>query len=331
MACELPDDVAWTALLAARERLATGEPVLLLQRLGAWTCAGTADAAVGQADQVLVVPAPGRSVPSPAVRHDARLSCYAPAADGRPGFVHPGARPIDATLLAAARVYLPVLLGAAAARAAGRVFAVGHVTQSLDGRIACANGQSQWIGNAADRRHAHRMRALLDGVLVGASTALADDPQLTVRHVPGPDPRRLVLSGSARVLRAGRALQLFDAPGCEVLVRAGGGAAAPVPHVRLVPVPGDGDALAPPAVLAALAARSVHSVYVEGGARTLSSFLAAGCLDLLQVHLAPTVLGSGLAGFQLPTIDHVRQGIGFVMDHAALDGDLLLSCWPRRN
>ena len=59
------------------------------------------------------------------------------------------------------------------------------------------------------------------------------------------------------------------------------------------------------------------------------SFLAARCVDLVQVHVAPRVLGSGLPRVRLAPIDHVDEGMGFVMDHAALDGDLLLTCWPR--
>jgi 5-amino-6-(5-phosphoribosylamino)uracil reductase/diaminohydroxyphosphoribosylaminopyrimidine deaminase/5-amino-6-(5-phosphoribosylamino)uracil reductase len=82
-------------------------------------------------------------------------------------------------------------------------------------------------------------------------------------------------------------------------------------------------------MLAALRARGVHSVYLEGGAETLSSFLQAGCLDLLQVHISPVVLGSGLLGFRLPERTSLADAFAFSVHHATLAGHVLLSCWPK--
>lgn len=326
MDCELPDGTAWPALLAARTLLAHGATSFaFVQRGGEWTCAGAAPPR--GADQVVTIASTHEPPPPPAPSQ--RTSVYGTDDRGLPTFVHPTGSPVDQAMLALLRVYLPVMLGAAAARRTGKVFVVGHVTQTLDGRIACANRVPQWIGNAADRRHAHRMRALCDAVMVGAATALGDDPQLTVRDVPGPNPRRIVLSGSGRVLRAGRALRLFADPGSEVLVAAHADAPART-GAAVVRVAASNGVLAPSSVLAALAAQGVHSVYLEGGTRTLSSFLAGHCLDLLQVHVAPIVLGSGLPSFELPVVDSIAAGQTFAMQHATLDDDVLLSCWPQR-
>jgi hypothetical protein len=100
---------------------------------------------------------------------------------------------------------------------AGRagLFAVGHLAQSLDGRIATSNGVSQWISGAADLLHTHRMRALVDAVIVGVNTVLHDDPQLTVRRCAGANPVRVVidperrLDGSQRVFTDGAAPTLL--------------------------------------------------------------------------------------------------------------------------
>jgi 5-amino-6-(5-phosphoribosylamino)uracil reductase/diaminohydroxyphosphoribosylaminopyrimidine deaminase/5-amino-6-(5-phosphoribosylamino)uracil reductase len=59
--------------------------------------------------------------------------------------------------------------------------------------------------------------------------------------------------------------------------------------------------------------------------------LQARCIDLLQVHIAAMVMGSGLPSFVLPAVDHVQDSIKFTMTHAMLDGHVLLSCWPARS
>ena len=78
---------------------------------------------------------------------------------------------------------------------------VGQVGQSLDGRIATTTGRSCYINGAAGLAHLHRLRALVDAVVVGVRSAVADDPRLTVRHVAGPDPARVVIDPRGRLSR----------------------------------------------------------------------------------------------------------------------------------
>src|SRR5215470_10861449 len=84
---------------------------------------------------------------------------------------------------------------------------VAQLGQSIDGRIATATGHSKYINNAAGLDHLHRLRALVDAVVIGVGTAVCDDPELTVRRVTGPNPARVVidppgrLSATARLLR----------------------------------------------------------------------------------------------------------------------------------
>ena len=76
---------------------------------------------------------------------------------------------------------------------------IAQIGQSLDGRIATHSGHSHYINGIAGRAHLHRLRALVDAVVVGVGTVVADDPQLTVRLVPGPNPARVVLDPRGRL------------------------------------------------------------------------------------------------------------------------------------
>lgn len=95
--------------------------------------------------------------------------------------------------------YLPYCFLSVYARRWNRAVAVSHFAQSLDGRIATDWGNSKWIGHEDNRTHAHRMRALCQGILIGSGTLKRDTPALTVRRVEGPDPRPIFLGSTVRV------------------------------------------------------------------------------------------------------------------------------------
>lgn len=231
-------------------------------------------------------------------------------------------------IAAALRLYLPVLLGAHEAARAGRAFVTAHLAQSLDGRIACSNGHSQWISNEANLRHAHRLRALHDAVLVGRRTVTHDDPQLTVRFVEGEHPRRVVLNASGSLLAEPRAWRTFTPPGALLLCAEDAPHRAAPPGVEVLRLRAEHGLLPPDALLGALAARGLRSIFVEGGARTLSAFVTAGRVDLLHLHIAPLLLGSGLSGFTLPEITRIQQARRYHVESFGLDGELLLACRP---
>src|SRR3954463_8147263 len=90
--------------------------------------------------------------------------------------------------------------------AAEEMVAIGQFGQSIDARIATAGGDSHYINGAAGLAHLHRLRALVDAVVVGIGTALADDPQLTVRRVAGPNPARVVIDPNGRLPSSARLL-----------------------------------------------------------------------------------------------------------------------------
>jgi len=184
------------------------------------------------------------------------------------------------------------------------VVTVGQLGQSLDGRIATEGGSAQVVNGAANLDHLHRLRALADAVIVGAGTVCADDPQLTTRRVAGPNAVRVVLDPRGRV-PADRGL--FRDGAAPTLVLSGQEEGPAGAETQTLPVGPDG--FAPAAVLAALHARGLRRVLVEGGGVTVSRFLAAGALDRLHVGVAPLFLGSGHPAISLPRIDDLNEAL----------------------
>lgn len=182
----------------------------------------------------------------------------------------------------------------------GRTFVIGQLGQSLDGRIATVSGHSHYVTGAESRVHLHRLRALVDAVLVGAGTVAADDPQLTVRHAEGRNPVRVVLDPNAR-LPADRAVFTDDAAPTLHLTCTDT-AHDERPHTEHLFMPPAENGLAPQDVLDALAGRGLRRVLVEGGGLTVSRFLEAGALDRLHVVVAPMLIGSGRPAVTLPEI-----------------------------
>ena len=127
---------------------------------------------------------------------------------------------------------------------------VGQLGQSLDGRIATVTGHSKYINCPAGIEHLHRLRSLVDIVVVGVGTAIADNPQLTVRQVPGPQPARAVIDPRGRL---GANARLFAEDGVRrILITAEGSNATVAPGVEIISLPAhDGD-IAPSDLLSKL-------------------------------------------------------------------------------
>jgi riboflavin-specific deaminase-like protein len=204
---------------------------------------------------------------------------------------------------------------------------IGHLGQSLDGRVATPTGASQFITGREDVVHTHRLRALFDAVIVGVRTVELDDPQLTTRLVPGAHPTRVVLDPNAKLVGTRR--RLLEEGAAPTLVFTSY-AALPAQEQR-----GAVTWLASPcregrldlrALLATLRARALRRVFVEGGGVTVSGFLSAGLLDRLHVSVAPIILGSGAPAFALPPIDRLEEALQLSCSHHRLGRDVLFDC-----
>ncbi|MFN3745689.1 MAG: RibD family protein [Hyphomicrobiaceae bacterium] len=205
-----------------------------------------------------------------------------------------------------------------------RPFVVAQLGQSLDGRIAIESGESRWINGHAALVHVHRVRAAVDAVVVGVGTVAADDPLLNVRHVAGRNPARVVIDPNGRLPPSARCLNGED--GCRrIVVRA---TAGPLPKgVEELHLQETNGRLCPASIVDGLFRLGLKSMLIEGGAHTVSSFLAARALDRLHVLVAPVILGSGKPGLQLPPIARLADALRPPTDvHVLDDGDVLFDC-----
>jgi riboflavin-specific deaminase-like protein len=201
---------------------------------------------------------------------------------------------------------------------------IGQIGQSLDGRIATETGHSHYINGPAGILHLHRLRALVDAVVIGVGTAIADDPQLTVRRVAGPQPARVVIDPNGRL--GGDARMFADNGVRRLLITAQGTRCAPPSGVEVVALPAADGQIAPSAILVALAGYGMRRILIEGGANTVSRFLAAGCLDRLHVMVAPIILGAGGPGLILPALERADQAPRMPIRVHKIEDDVLFDC-----
>lgn len=181
-------------------------------------------------------------------------------------------------------------------RQTGLPYVIAKFAASLDGRIATARGDSRWITGERARDVAHRQRAWVDVVMVGAGTVLADDPELTAR--PGGErcerqPVRLVVDAVGRVPTGAR---LFTAGGRTMVATTEGSptnwrGALESAGVEVLVVPSAPGGVDLRALLSELGRRGMLSVWVEGGGQLLGSLVAEGLVDEVWAFLAPLFLG----------------------------------------
>ena len=186
---------------------------------------------------------------------------------------------------------------------------IAQAGQSLDGRIATASGHSHYVTGPEDIQRLHRLRALVDAVIVGAGTIDADDPRLTVRRADGRNPVRVVIDPRNRLDRGRQVFRDGAAP--TIVIRQTGAAGDGRRRGETaIALPADASgAIDPHPVLAALRARGLRRVLIEGGGVTLSRFLDAGAVDRLHVAVAPMVIGSGRPAFTLAPIATLDEAL----------------------
>jgi diaminohydroxyphosphoribosylaminopyrimidine deaminase/5-amino-6-(5-phosphoribosylamino)uracil reductase len=185
---------------------------------------------------------------------------------------------------------------------------------SLDGRIALANGESQWITGDAARRDVHALRARSCAMLTGIGTVRRDDPELTVRHVPcSRQPRRVLIDSRLDLAPTARILKGEPPIVFTVSQDAAKRRALEALGVEVVTAPVDAHAAGKTdlaAIARELGTRGFNEVTVETGTKLMGSLLAAGVIDELVLYLSPKLLGDSAMGlFALPEMTRLEQAL----------------------
>lgn len=188
----------------------------------------------------------------------------------------------------------------ALAQAQDRPFVTVHLAQSLDARIAAADGTSQWITSAASRRHTHGIRQRVDAILVGTNTMRIDDPKLTARDDNGQatrhQPLRCVMGHSPTPEHAKLTQDRPEGEGwLQLRTR------DPLEALRTLS-------------RTAHQGHTVEHVLVEGGQSILSAFFAAGLVDEVFVYTAPLILGAGRASLGDIGVTTLAEAARFELD-----------------
>mgnify|MGYP001042010838 CR=1 FL=1 len=222
----------------------------------------------------------------------------------------------------------------------GRPKVTLKLASSLDGKIATASGESQWITGPKSRRAVHAMRAASDCIMVGIGTALADDPSLTVRDVPftGPSPTRLIVDSK---LRLGPQARVLNQDGAEIIIATS--SAAPQ-HRRenlqscgatLIEASGGDGRVDLKLLFDTLGQKrrqgAVRSILVEGGGELSASLIEQGLVDELRLFIAPLCIGGdGINGLAPLGVDALSIAPRFTLTSVTQHGeDVELLFQPR--
>lgn len=189
-----------------------------------------------------------------------------------------------------------------------RPFVTWKLASTLDGRVAAADGSSRWISSSAARADAHRIRSIVDAVLVGSGTVLADDPQLTVRdaqdRLADHQPLRVVLDRRHRIPAQAR---VFDDAAKTVVL----------------------DTAVPRFALKALFDQGIRHVLLEGGPTLAGAFIEARCVDEVVAYLAPKLLGAGAAALGHAGVVSVADAVTLeVVDVVRIGSDVKVTARP---
>lgn len=217
----------------------------------------------------------------------------------------------------------------------GVPFVTFKCAMTLDANIATVTGDSRWISCEKSRRYAHRMRATHDAVMVGVDTIIVDNPQLTVRHVRGRNPWRIIIDTHMRTPES--VAVIGDQSGKTTIIATT--ESNPEVHLRytrqgtqiLVCDELEGR-VSIPDLLKKLGGMGIQSILLEGGSRLAGDMLKRALIDEFVIFIAPKILGSdGFAPFAMRGITSINNTVKLSFGNVARIGeDLIIHAYPEK-
>jgi len=205
--------------------------------------------------------------------------------------------------------------------------------QTIDGKIATATGDSQWISGSTSLCFSHRLRSFHDAVLVGANTIIRDDPRLDVRLAQGRNPCKIIVDSrlrtplNSRILKGRSALSTIIAtttlssPKRIGLYRSKG---AEVWILRRDP----SNQVDLSVLLYELGRKGIRSILVEGGAKIIQSFLKKTLVDHMFIFIAPKIIGNGTTAIDIPVSPKLLSSDSITSYKFLQSGDDILLSLP---
>lgn len=217
----------------------------------------------------------------------------------------------------------------------GKPFTALKTAMSLDGKLATASGDSQWITEEEARLHGHRLRNIYDAIIVGIGTVTADNPSLTCRLPDGSgrDPIRIIIDSKLSISPTARILHL-DSSARTILATTSQAKPEKIKELEKLAeilIINDGPLVSLPDLLTTLGKKAITSVLIEGGGKLNGSFLRERLVDKFYFYIAPKIIGGSAApgAFQGHGIKALNEAV--VLNGQTLEwlgGDLLITGCP---
>jgi diaminohydroxyphosphoribosylaminopyrimidine deaminase / 5-amino-6-(5-phosphoribosylamino)uracil reductase len=221
-------------------------------------------------------------------------------------------------------------------RTTGLPWVTMKFAQTLDGRIASSDGSSRWVAAPESLKIAHKLRAEHDAILAGINNVLLDNPELTLRLVPGRSPARIILDSKLRIPLEAKVLSGQD-KAKTIIATTPAATKGKINALRafgieVLVIPADKDGRVDiNLLLPTLGQRGLSSLLVEGGGEVYTSFLKLGLVDKIVGIIAPKILGRGRDSVHELGITDINKALPFVFDKVFRSGkDIVVEAMPVR-
>ena len=202
---------------------------------------------------------------------------------------------IDKSLEEIANILIPILIK-------NKKFFIGQIGQSLDGRIALLNGNSHYINNKKSITYLHCLRSICDAVVVGVNTIIKDNPSLTTRKVKGRNPQRIIIDPTLKLTNR---FNIFK-DNYPNIIFTYSTISKKLNNTKIYKLPKKNFTKH---IHQKINSLNFKYVLVEGGAATLSKFLDARLLNIMQFIISPMIIGSGINSLNLKPITDLKNAL----------------------